>query len=56
MTGVEATKNSCYTIPPGSNLDGINPKSEPQLIKAPSFFFYYIKIMIVKLSLVREYQ
>lgn len=24
-TGVDPTKNSCYTIPPGSNLDGIIP-------------------------------
>jgi len=29
-------KNSCYTIPPGSNFEGINPKSQPLFNKGPS--------------------
>ena len=36
ITGVLPTKNSCYTIPPGSKADGINPKSVPLLTKEPS--------------------
>ena len=36
ITGVDATKNSCYTIPPGSNLEGITPKSQPELSKGQS--------------------
>lgn len=36
ITGVLPMKNSCYTIPPGSNADGIKPKSQPTLTNAPS--------------------
>jgi hypothetical protein len=36
ITGVLPTKNSCYTIPPGSKADGINPKSVPLFTKEPS--------------------
>ena len=36
ITGVLPMKNSCWTIPPGSNKDGIIPKSEPALTKVPS--------------------
>jgi len=32
MTGVPAMKNWCCKIPPGSNREGINPKSLPLLI------------------------
>jgi hypothetical protein len=36
ITGVLPTKYSCYTIPPGSNLLGINAQSLPELINDPS--------------------
>lgn len=36
MTGVPPTKNSCYTIPPGSNADGMRPKSAPLFTNEPS--------------------
>mmetsp|Transcript_5459 Transcript_5459/g.12849 ORF Transcript_5459/g.12849 Transcript_5459/m.12849 type:complete len:204 (-) Transcript_5459:269-880(-) len=36
MTGVPATKNSCCTMPPGSNIDGMTAKSAPRLTSAPS--------------------
>ena len=35
-TGVPPMKNSCYTIPPGSNALGIKPKSVPLLTRDPS--------------------
>ena len=36
ITGVPATKNSCWTIPPGSNSEGIKPKSLPRFTFGPS--------------------
>mmetsp|Transcript_8594 Transcript_8594/g.14815 ORF Transcript_8594/g.14815 Transcript_8594/m.14815 type:complete len:249 (-) Transcript_8594:1104-1850(-) len=36
MTGVPATKNSCWTMPPGSKRDGMTPKSDPKLTRGPS--------------------
>lgn len=36
ITGVAPTKNSCWTIPPGSNTEGIRPKSEPLFTRDPS--------------------
>ena len=36
ITGVPAQKNSCWTIPPGSNMDGIIEKSLPMLTTGPS--------------------
>jgi len=36
MTGVLPTKNSCYTIPPGSKAEGIKPKSLPLFTREPS--------------------
>jgi hypothetical protein len=36
ITGVPPTKNSCYTIPPGSKADGMRAKSAPLLTSDPS--------------------
>ena len=36
IIGVPPTKNSCWTMPPGSNLEGMRPKSHPKLSKGES--------------------
>jgi hypothetical protein len=36
ITGVLPMKNSCYTMPPGSNIEGINAKSQPTFNNVPS--------------------